>query len=232
MRARNPLPHASCLQRRTVSRAGHSSSEGYNPPPVLRAAPRGSGCRKPGKARTGPLLACSEMRSGAAWPSDRLPWPQPIPWDRRGWRGDCQAAWMPPRSRAAHSTAKTLSSGIITAEFYINGNFQLSHSSVSVRGPGTGGISQRRTERRCGRTGPPGMTPTTTQRGCTGSLHAKTSSQQKACLQRPGEMLCLSRNPTLASQWGFTRDRAEEVQKQAPSSPGKHGEKQFVKQRF
>lgn len=83
------------------------------------------------------------------------------------------------QSRLQHS--KNLSS-IITVEFYINGNFQLSHSSVSMRGPGTGGISQRRTQQYCGRTGPPGMTPTTTQRGCMGSLHAKTSSQQRACL--------------------------------------------------
>ena len=68
------------------------------------------------------------------------------------------------------------------SEFYINGNFQLSHSSVSMRGLGTGGISQRRTQQCCGRTSPPAMTPTTTQRGCMGSLHAKTSSQQRACL--------------------------------------------------
>lgn len=31
---------------------------------------------------------------------------QPIAWDRWGWRGNCQAAWMPPRSRAAYSTVK------------------------------------------------------------------------------------------------------------------------------
>lgn len=43
------------------------------------------------------------------------------------------------QSRLQHS--KNLSSNIITAEFYINGNFQLSHSSVSMRGLGTGGIS-------------------------------------------------------------------------------------------
>lgn len=110
--------------------------------------------------------------------------------------------------RLQHS--KNLSSNIITAEFYINGNFQLSHSSVSMRGPGTGGISQRRTQQRCGRTGPPGMTPTTTQRGCTVSPHAKTSSQQGACVQQPREMLCLSRNPTLRSSLqGFTKDGAE-----------------------
>lgn len=36
------------------------------------------------------------------------------------------------QSRLQHS--KNLSN-IITAEFYINGNFQLSHSSVSMRGP-------------------------------------------------------------------------------------------------
>lgn len=105
--------------------------------------------------------------------------------------------------------SKNLSSNIITAEFYINGNFQLSHSSVSTRGPGTGGISQRRTQC-CGRTGPPGMTPTTKWKGYTGSLHAKTSSQQRSCLQQCRKMPCLSRNPTLhSSQWGFIKDRAE-----------------------
>lgn len=80
---RIPLPHASWLQR-TVSRARHGSSEGYNPPLILRAAPRGLGCRKPCKAHPGALLARSEMRSGAAWPSDRLPGLSPF----RGTDGD------------------------------------------------------------------------------------------------------------------------------------------------
>lgn len=112
------------------------------------------------------------------------------------------------QNRLQHS--KNLFSNVITGEFYINGNFQLSHSSVSMRGPGTGGISQRRTQQCCGRTGPPGMTSTTTWKGYTDSLHAKTSSQQRACLQRSRKMPCLSRNPTLrSSQWGFTKDRVE-----------------------
>lgn len=130
--------------------------------------------------------------------------------NRWGSRGDCQAGLDASQKQNRLQYSKNLSSDVITAEFYINGNFQLSHSSVSMRGLGTGSISQRRTQQCCGRTGPPGMTPTTTWKGYTDSLHAKTSSLQKACLQRCRKMPCLSRKPTLhSSQWGFTKDRAE-----------------------
>lgn len=109
--------------------------------------------------------------------------------------------------------SKNLSSNVITAEFYINGNFQLSQSSVSMRGLGTGSISQRRTQQCWGRTGPPGMTPTTTWKGYTDSLHAKTSSQ-RACLQQCRKMPCLSRKPTV----GFHQRQ----QKQEMLSAGKY----------
>lgn len=154
-----------------------------------------------------PLLTGRQVQS-TPWPSDHT-LSQPMHGQMGSERrlpGSLDASQK--QNRLQHS--KNLSSNIITAEFYINGNFQLSHSSVSMRGPGTGGISQRRTQQCCGRTGPPGMTPTTTWKGYTGSLHAKTSSQQRACLQQHRKMPCLSKNPTLhSSQWSFTKDRAE-----------------------
>lgn len=114
------------------------------------------------------------------------------------------------QSRLQHS--KNLSSNIITAEFYINGNFQLSHSSVSMRGPGTGGISQRRTQQHWQNWPSWDDTHYHTERmhrlsACQNLLSAES---QPACLQQPREMLCLSRNPTLcSSQWGFTKAAAE-----------------------
>lgn len=148
-----------------------------------------------------PCPSLCTFRAGVAQGlSKQLPaQPQPIPWDRWGWRGDCQATWMPPRSRRPQHS-KNLSLSIITAEFYINGNFQLSCSSVSMRGLGTGGISHRRTEQRCGRS-PPGMTPSTTQRERTGSLHAKTSPAEN--LPGPGRCSLLAGTPLWLLTTGF-----------------------------
>lgn len=137
-----------------------------------------------GWARPGQAIACpaSAYSSGQMGMERRLP-------------GNLDA------SQKQTPTAQQKPLSIISAEFYINGNFQLSCSTVSVRGLGTRGISHRRTLWQNRPSWDDRMTPSTTQRECTGSLHAKTSPAES--LPGPGRCSLLAGTPLWLLTAGF-----------------------------
>lgn len=178
------------------------------------------------QSRPRPSLCTFSTGAGQGLAKQLPAQPQPIPWDRWGWRGDCQATWIPPRNRRPQHS-KNVSLSIITAEFYINGNFQLSCSTVSMRGLGTGGISHRRTLWQNW----PSWDDTL--------HHAKRTHRHSACQNLPSrkpawprEMLSLSRNPTLASHSGVSpKTKWRKCRNKLHLLYGST-ETQFLKQRF